>query len=55
MVRYGFNVLRLPINWSGIEPQEGEFSQAYFEKIDQLINLARDAGLHVLVDFHQHA
>ncbi len=55
MVRYGFNVLRLPINWSGMEPQEGEFSQAYFEKLDQVINLARDAGLYVLVDFHQDA
>jgi endoglycosylceramidase len=55
MVRYGFNVLRLPINWSGLEPHEGQFSDAYFQKLDQVINLARDAGLYVLLDFHQDA
>ena len=55
MVRYGFNVLRLPINWSGMEPHEGEFSEAYFDKLDAVINLASDAGLYVLLDFHQDA
>lgn len=51
MVRYGFNVLRLPINWSGLEPHEGELSEAYFDKLDEVVNLARDAGLYVLLDF----
>ena len=55
MVRYGFNVLRLPINWSGLEPHEGEFSETYFDKLDEVVNLARDAGLYVLLDFHQDA
>lgn len=55
MVRYGFNVLRLPINWSGMEPHEGEFSQAYFDKLDEVIDLASEAGLYVLLDFHQDA
>ena len=55
MVRYGFNVLRLPINWSGLEPYEGQFSESYFERLDQIINLTREAGLYVLLDFHQDA
>lgn len=55
MVRYGFNVMRLPINWSGMEPHEGQFSEAYFEKLDEVIQLSRDAGLYVLLDFHQDA
>ena len=55
MVRQGFNVLRLPINWSGMEPHEGQFSQAYFEKLDEVIDLSREAGLYVLLDFHQDA
>lgn len=55
MVRYGFNVLRLPINWSGMEPHEGEFSDTYFEKLDEVIQLSQDAGLYVLLDFHQDA
>ena len=55
MVRYGFNVLRLPINWSGLEPYEGQFSASYFDQLDQIIDLCRDAGLYVLLDFHQDA
>jgi hypothetical protein len=55
MVRYGFNVLRLPINWSGLEPREGEFSERYFQRLDEIIDLASEAGLYVLVDFHQDA
>lgn len=55
MVYQGFNVLRLPINWSGLEPHEGEFSQAYFDKLDEVIALCREAGLYVLLDFHQDA
>jgi len=55
MVRYGFNVLRLPINWSGLEPHEGQFSDIYFQKLDEVIGFARNAGLYVLLDFHQDA
>lgn len=55
MARYGFNVLRLPINWSGLEPHEGEFSERYVEKLDEIIRLCREAGLYVLLDFHQDA
>lgn len=55
MVRYSFNVLRLPINRSVTEPHEGEFSEAYFDKLDAVINLSSDAGLYVLLDFHQDA
>ena len=29
----GFNFLRLPINWSGLEPKEGQFSEKYIERI----------------------
>ena len=55
MVEFGFNFLRLPINWSGLEPSEGEFSQAYLEKLDRVIRQCEQAGLYVLVDFHQDA
>ena len=55
MAHSGFNLLRLPINWSGLEPQEGAFSAAYLESLDRVIGLAIDAGIYVLVDFHQDA
>ena len=49
----GFNLFRLPINWSAIEPVEGQFSEDYLQQMEQVIAWARDAGLYVLVDFHQ--
>lgn len=55
MAAAGFNLLRLPINWSGLEPQEGQFSATYLTRLDEVIALANDAGLYVLVDFHQDA
>ncbi|NLH47999.1 MAG: glycoside hydrolase family 5 protein [Myxococcales bacterium] len=53
MVRDGYSLFRLPINWSGIEPIEGEIDEAYLQKIDQVVAWAGDAGLYVLIDFHQ--
>jgi len=55
MVKFGFNFLRLPISWSGLEPHEGEFSDAYLARLDHIVELCRQAGLYVLVDFHQDA
>lgn len=52
----GFNSLRLPINWSGLEPHDGEgFSEAYLDKVEAAVDLAAQAGLRVLLDFHQDA
>ena len=45
MDRYEFNVLRLPINWSKLEPYEDEFSEQYFQKPDEVIDLCLEAGL----------
>jgi len=55
MAGMGFNFLRLPINWSGLEPQEGAFSETYLARIDRVLDQCRKAGLYVLIDFHQDA
>ena len=55
MVHMGFNFLRLCINWSGLEPKEGAFSEAYLARIDALLQQCQKAGLYVLIDFHQDA
>ena len=55
MVAAGYNFLRLPINWSGLEPKEGQFNQQYLARLDEVVQLASDAGLYVLIDFHQDA
>jgi len=52
----GFDSLRLPINWSGLEPTDGEpFSEPYLSRLDEVVSTAAEAGLSVLVDFHQDA
>ena len=52
----GFNALRLPLNWSGLEPTEsGGFVKAYLDRIAEVVGIARDAGLFVMLDMHQDA
>jgi endoglycosylceramidase len=55
MRELGFNVLRLPVNWSGIEPERDVFDEAYLEKVDAAVDCAGDAGVFVLLDMHQDA
>lgn len=55
MRELGFNVLRLPINWSGIEPERDLFAEDYLVRVDAAIDCAGGAGLFVLVDMHQDA
>ena len=33
MARFGLNLLRLPISWSGLEPVRGRFDAAYLDRI----------------------
>lgn len=52
----GFNALRLPLNWSGLEPTEsGGFSKAYLARTAEVVELAKAAGLYVVLDMHQDA
>lgn len=52
----GFNAIRLPINWSGLEPTEtGGFVESYLDKVAVVVGLARQAELYVLLDMHQDA
>jgi len=58
MRQLGFNFLRLPINWSGVEPTNTmppTYDDAYLSRVRAVVDLARRAGLLVLIDFHQDA
>lgn len=53
---FGFDALRLPINWSGIEPTEsGGFDEAYLDRVAHIADICEAAGIFVLLDFHQDA
>lgn len=53
MAALGFDVVRLPVSWSRIEPEPGQFDPGYLEQIAQLVRWAQSAGLYVWVDMHQ--
>ena len=55
MRELGLSVLRLPINWSGVEPAEGAFDEAYLDRVEAVVAMCARAGVHVIVDFHQDA
>jgi endoglycosylceramidase len=55
MARLGFNSVRLPLSWSLIEPERGQFSTTYLDRIAQVVGWARDVGMYVILDMHQNA
>lgn len=55
MRELGLGALRLPINWSAIEPERGAYDEAYLARIEEVVALCRAAGVHVILDFHQDA
>jgi endoglycosylceramidase len=55
MPTFGFNLMRLPLSWSLLEPQRGRVNQTYVDRIAQVVGWARTAGLYVIIDMHQNA
>jgi len=50
---YGFDVQRLNLSWSALEPAPGRFSQAYIARIRQTVNWAAGHGIYTVLDMHQ--
>lgn len=55
MARLGFNLMRLPLSWSLLEPQRGSFNQTYLDRVAQVVDWARSQHIYVIVDIHQNA
>ena len=51
----GLNLLRLPINWSGVEPERDSFDDSYLEAVVALADACFAHGVYTLVDLHQDA
>ncbi|WP_155372872.1 cellulase family glycosylhydrolase [Catellatospora vulcania] len=51
----GFNVVRLGMSWSRLEPRRGEFDQAYLRQISTAVASAKAHGVYVVLDMHQDA
>ncbi len=51
----GLNHLRLPINWSALEPADDAFEPAYVDRILAVAAMCARHGVMTVVDFHQDA
>ncbi|GFG72875.1 cellulase family glycosylhydrolase [Mycobacterium botniense] len=51
----GFNVVRLGVIWSAVEPQPGVIDYAYLESIAQTVQTLQNNGIYVVIDMHQDA
>ncbi len=51
----GFDVVRLTINWSALEPHPREYSPAFFSKVDTMLDMAHRHHFYVILDMHQDA
>ena len=50
----GINALRVPINWSGLEPDEaGVVDDDYLARVDDVLDVCADLAVWCLVDLHQ--
>ncbi|WP_420030208.1 glycoside hydrolase family 5 protein [Rhodococcus maanshanensis] len=55
MATLGFNVVRLTVAWSALEPTPGAFDMAYVARIREAVNDAKDHGIYTVLDMHQDA
>jgi aryl-phospho-beta-D-glucosidase BglC (GH1 family) len=50
----GFNVIRLQISWSNLEPTKGQFNSGFlWWYLDQDVAYAKKYGLHIVLDMQQ--
>ncbi len=49
----GFDVVRLVLNWSQLEPTPGTYSKTYLARVAQVVSWARQQGIYVILDMHQ--
>ncbi len=50
---WGFDSVRLLTFWEAIEPEPGVIDDAYLDGLVARVQMARDAGLYVVLDMHQ--
>ncbi|WP_214411266.1 glycoside hydrolase family 5 protein [Sphaerisporangium fuscum] len=55
MEQMGFNVIRLALSWSALEPRPGHYDPAYLARISWAVETAANHGLRTVIDMHQDA
>ncbi len=49
----GWNMVRLLLSWSRIEPSPGEYDETYLDEIAESVAMLRERGIYTLIDLHQ--
>ena len=52
MQRAGFDVVRLGIDWSRLEPVRGHFDQSYLDRVASTVAMLNRHNLYVVLDMH---
>lgn len=52
LAELGFNMYRFSLEWSRIEPEDGEFSNAALAHYEGVVDACREAGLEPIVTLH---
>ncbi|MGZ4695755.1 MAG: cellulase family glycosylhydrolase, partial [Acidimicrobiales bacterium] len=55
MQSHGFDVVRLLISWSSLEPTRGAVDHDYLQRIHDAVDEARAHDIYVVLDMHQDA
>lgn len=55
MAAIGWNVVRLLLSWSRVEPAPGEYDAAYLEQVRAAVGLFASRGIYTILDLHQDA
>lgn len=55
MAAQGFDVVRLILSWSSLEPARGQISAQYLQRIHAAVESAKASGIYVVLDMHQDA
>lgn len=51
----GWNVVRLLLSWSRVEPEPGVYDEAYLDEVAWAVDVLARRGVYTLVDLHQDA
>jgi endoglycosylceramidase len=55
MASHGFDVVRLLVSWSKLEPARGKINRAYLRQIHRAVDDAAARGIYTVIDMHQDA
>ncbi len=55
MAAHGFDVVRLLVSWSRLEPTRGKIDSAYLAQIHNAVAAAAHHGIYSVIDMHQDA